>query len=141
MWQQFYSLTVPHLQPDQIWAIWADVAKRPAWDNDTEWAKANGPFANGTTITFKPKGWPKTVSMKIVECIPNQTFTDHTAFFLCDLYGKHEMQMVEGGLKLTTTITLKGPLWWLWRKIVGQDIVKTLPQQTQMLIQLVKGSA
>jgi hypothetical protein len=138
MWEQFYSITVNDLQPEMVWAVWSNVDNRPAWDEDTLWAKANGPFENGTTITFKPKGWPKTVSMKIIECTPNQSFTDHTTFFGCHLYGKHHMEVVADGLKLTTTITLKGPLTWLWRKIVGEDIVKTLPKQTDMLIRLAR---
>jgi len=134
MWQKSYSTTVQGLEPQQIWQIWADVPTRPAWDDDTEWAKADGPFENGTVITMKPKGWPKIVTMKIVECIPNQLFTDYTRFPLAALYGTHHMEKVENGLKLTTTIKVEGPLTWVWRKIVAEEIVATLPHQTELLI-------
>lgn len=141
MWQQSYSTTVNDIRPEQIWSIWTDVPNRPAWDTDTEWAKADGPFERGTTITFKPKGWPKTVLMKIAECKANRSFTDLTTFFLCDLYGYHTMKQTPEGLLLTTTITLVGPLTFLWRRIVGQDIVNSLPEQTKMLIELARKSS
>ncbi len=140
MWQKSYSITAKGIEPHQIWKIWADIPNRPAWDTDTEWAKSNGPFENGTLITFKPKGWPKTVSMKIIECIPNKTFTDYTPFFLAGLYGTHHMEKVADGLKLTTTIKVVGPLSWLWRRIVAQEIVATLPEQTDMLIKVARQS-
>ncbi len=139
MWQKSHSIIVKGIEPHQIWKIWSDIPNRPTWDTDTEWAKSNGPFENGTLITFKPKGWPKTVSMKIIECIPNKTFTDYTQFFLAGLYGTHHMEQVADGLKLTTTIKVVGPLAWLWRKIVAQDIVASLPEQTNMLIKVARG--
>ena len=82
MWQKSYSITVSGLEPSQIWRIWSDVPNRPVWDDDIEWAKTDGPFENGTHIMMKPKDWPKTVVMKIIECIPDQSFTDYTKFFL-----------------------------------------------------------
>lgn len=140
MWQKSYSTTVKGLEPHQIWKIWSDINNRPTWDDDTEWAKANGPFENGTIITMKPKGWPKTVSMEIIECIPNQSFTDYTKFPLAALYGKHHMEKNGDELTLTTTITVAGPLALLWRKIVAEDIVATLPHQTHLLITAAKQS-
>lgn len=141
MWQKSYSTTVEGLEPSQIWKIWSDIPNRPAWDDDTEWAKVDGPFENGSTITMKPKGWPKTVNMKIIECTPNQSFTDYTKFLLAGLYGTHQMEKTDKGLKLTTTIKVVGPLSWVWRKIVADEIVATLPHQTKMLIQLARESS
>ena len=136
MRQKSYSITVPNITPSQIWKIWTDIPNRSAWDDDCEWAKANGPFQNGTIISMKPKDWPKVVTMEIVDCVPYQSFTDYTSFFLAGLYGTHEMHQTEHGLKLTTTIKVVGPLGWLWRKLVANDIVSTLPHQTALLIKL-----
>ncbi|MBS0288194.1 MAG: polyketide cyclase [Proteobacteria bacterium] len=118
--------------------MWADIPNRPKWDDDTEWAKANGPFQNGTIISMKPKGWPKVVNMEIVECVQERSFTDHTKFFLASLFGTHTMEPTSEGLKLTTTIKVTGPLAFFWRKVVAEDIVKTLPQQTALLIERAK---
>lgn len=138
MWQESYSTYVQGLEPKQIWKIWSDISTRAKWDDDIEWAKADGPFQNGTTITMKPKDWPKAVSMKLMDCVPYQQFTDRTEFFLATLYGTHHMEVTTQGLKLTTTIKVTGLLSWFWRRVVAQDIVKTLPHQTQMLIELAK---
>lgn len=138
MWQKSYSITVESIEPSKIWKIWSDIPNRPAWDDDIEWANTDGPFENGTTIAMKPKGWPKTVYMKIIECIPNQSFTDNTKFLLAELYGTHHMEKTDKGLKLTTTIKVVGPLSWVWRKIVAEEIVATLPHQTDMLIKLAR---
>ncbi|MBS0289850.1 MAG: polyketide cyclase [Proteobacteria bacterium] len=140
MWLKSYSTTVLGIEPHQIWKIWSDIPKRPAWDDDTEWAKADGSFEKGTTITMKPKGWPKAVTMKIVECTPNQSFTDYTKFLLAELYGTHHMEKTDQGLKLTTSIKVVGPLSWVWRKIVAEEILATLPHQTDMLIKLARES-
>ncbi|MBS0289034.1 MAG: hypothetical protein JSS07_03210 [Proteobacteria bacterium] len=80
------------------------------------------------------------MTMKIIECIPNQSFTDYTKFLLAGLYGIHHMEKTDKGLKLTTTIKVVGPLSWVWRKIVAEEILATLPHQTDMLIKLARAS-
>lgn len=50
--------------------------------------------------------------------------------------GIHEMEETKDGLKLTTTIQISGPLSFLWRKLVADGIVKTLPEQTEALAAL-----
>lgn len=50
------------------------------------------------------------------------------------------MEKTNQGLKLTTTIKVEGPLSWIWRKIVAEEIVATLPHQTDMLIKLARES-
>jgi hypothetical protein len=38
-----------------------------------------------------------------------------------------------------TTITLTGPLAFLWRKLVVDNIVRDLPQQTERLLERARG--
>lgn len=135
MWVQSHSVVTKGIQSQQVWKVWSDVPNRPQWDDDIEWAAANGSFEIGTILTIKPKEWPKTVSMEITDCIPNKCFTDHTKFFGASLYGSHQIEEVGEGLRLTTTIKVTGPLFWLWVKLVAKDIVATLPKQTELLIQ------
>ena len=66
MWIKTHSITVPGMEPYQIWKIWSDINNRPQWDLDTEWAELNGPFEVGAVFRFKPKGGPK-LSMSITE--------------------------------------------------------------------------
>ena len=50
------------------------------------------------------------------------------------MYGEHTFEETPNGLKLTTTMTVKGILSFLWVKIVAQKIVDTL--QEDMLQQI-----
>lgn len=44
--------------PAAIWHIWQDVAHWNTWDHGIEYSTLDGPFAEGTTGTLKPKGGP-----------------------------------------------------------------------------------
>ncbi len=137
MYEKHYSAIAKDVLPAQIWALWSDLSKRSIWDDDTEWAKMDGPFCVGNTFYFKPIGGPK-LKMTITECTPNTSFTDCYKLPLAKLFGIHEMKPIEEGLLLTTTIKVVGPLTWLWSKILANKIVATLPRQTELLIKAAK---
>jgi hypothetical protein len=65
---------------------------------------------------------------------PNALFVDITRFPLARMVDSHELIERDGGLEIRTTIRMEGPLAFLWRKIVGEDVVKSLPAQTDNLI-------
>lgn len=137
MWQKTYSTTVSDITPQQIWKVWSDIKIRPLWDDDTQWAEINGLFEKGTYFYMKIKNGPK-LKMLISDCIPNQSFTDCYRFPLATLYGVHEMHPTPTGLCIKTTMQIKGPLSFIWRKLVVEKIVATLPHQTELLIQLAR---
>jgi hypothetical protein len=45
------------------------------------------------------------------------------------MYGEHTFDETNEGLKITTTMKVEGPLGFLWRKIVAQGIVDSLPSE------------
>ena len=137
MWQKSYSTIVSNILPSEIWKIWSDINMRPHWDDDTEWAKIEGPFQKNAIFYMKVKNGPK-LKMIISECIPNKRFTDTYYFLFSRLDGVHEMEETSNGLRITTTMKLTGPLRWLWRKLVVEKIILTLPHQTELLIQLAR---
>lgn len=139
MWQKSYSVIVNGLEPSQVWKIWSDISLRNQWDDDTEWAKIDGAFEEGAILHVKIKNGPK-LKMTITECIPNQKFTDTYYFPLARLDGIHEMEHTNEGLRITTTIKMTGLLRWIWRKLVAEKVVTTLPHQTELLIQLASKS-
>lgn len=137
MWEKSYSIIEAGLEPSQIWKIWSDINIRPQWDDDTEWAKIEGPFRKDAIFFMKVKKGPK-LKMKITECIPNEKFTDTYHFPFARLDGTHQMEKIPNGLRITTTIKMTGPLRWLWRKLVAEKIAATLPHQTELLIKLAR---
>lgn len=135
MWQKSYSKIVKNLEPHQVWKVWSDINLRTQWDDDTEWARIDGPFKKNAHFYMKIKNGPE-LKLEITECIPNEKFTDTYYFPLARLDGIHEVKKTSEGLSITTTIKVTGLLQWLWSRLVAKKIVATLPHQTDLLIQL-----
>ncbi len=134
MWQQCYEVETLGVSPEQIWQVWSDVNHWHEWDLGIEYAKTQDPFEVGCRFVLKPKGGPK-VTTEIIKCEPNRTFTDLTCFPFAKMYGLHEVTEVEPGrIRLKTTMTVTGPLSFLWRKLVAQKIANDLPQDTEKII-------
>ncbi|MEO6305129.1 MAG: SRPBCC family protein [Bacteroidia bacterium] len=126
MWTRSYSIVTKDVTKEQMWKLFADVNNWHKWDNGIEYAKMEGKFEKGNMFELKPKGGPK-VKIKLVETTENRSFTDFTKFPLAKMYGQHTFEETPNGLKITTTMTVSGALGFLWRKIVAQDIVNSLP--------------
>lgn len=128
MWTKSYSVTSSDVTKEQMWKLFADVNNWHNWHNGIEYAKMEGKFEKGNFFELKPKGSPK-VKIELVEVVENLKFTDYTRFPLAKMYGEHTFEDTTEGLKITTTMTVKGILGFLWRKIVAQDIVDGLPSE------------
>ena len=128
MWTRSHAIVTKDVTKEQMWKLFADVNNWHKWDKGIEYAKMTGKFEQGNWFELKPKGGPK-VKIKLVETTENRSFTDFTQFPLAKMYGEHKFEETPNGLKITTTMTIKGPLAFLWRKIVAQDIVNGLPEE------------
>lgn len=137
MWSKSHSILTKEVSKEQVWKLFSDVNNWPSWDNGVEFAKLEGKFEKGNHFMFQPKGGPK-LKIGIVEATENRSFTDHTKFPLANMYGQHHFEETADGLKITTTMTLKGPLTFLWRKLVAQKIVDALPADMQQQIETAK---
>lgn len=128
MWTKSHSVVSKTTSKEQIWKLFSNVDNWASWDQGIEYAKLEGPFQKGSFFTLKPKGGPK-VKIELIEATPNKSFTDLTRFPLAKMYGSHTFEETAEGLKMTTTMTVTGPLGFLWRKIVAQNIVNGLPEE------------
>jgi len=134
MWTRTYSKTVEGLTALQVWKTWTDVNQWHTWQDDVESAKLEGAFKKGGLIHFKPKGGPN-IRIELTEVQPCTLFVDLTRFPLARMYDSHELIEQGNRLEIRTTIRISGPLSFLWRKLVVNDIVKSLPAQTDSLIE------
>lgn len=73
-----------------------------------------------------------------METKEDKMFLDVTKFPLAKMYDEHTFEQTPQGLKITNTITVKGILGFLWRKIVAQKIVDNLPTDMQIQINTAK---
>ncbi len=137
MWTKSHSIVTKEVTKEQMWKLFADVNNWHAWDKGVEFAKLEGKFEKGNHFTFQPKGGPK-LKIGIVEATENKSFTDFTKFPLAKMYGEHTFEETPNGLKLTTTMKVEGLLGFVWRKIVAQKIVDTLPEDMQQQIKTAK---
>jgi len=134
MWTESYSQIVNDLTAADVFAVWSDIDHWTDWQDDVAFAQLHGAFAAGSFFTFQPKGGPK-LNLELVKVEHNRVFTDFTRFPLARMYGIHEFLDHKDGLELRTTMQISGPLAFLWRRLVMQNIVKDLPRQTDALIQ------
>jgi len=128
MWTKSYSLTTKEATKEQMWKLFSDVNNWHSWDKGIEYAKMSGSFEKGNSFELKPKGGPK-VKIQLVETTINKSFTDFTKFPLAKMYGEHRFEETPEGLKITTTMSITGPLAFLWRRIVAQNIADSLPEE------------
>ena len=133
MWSKTYSKTVVGLTVEQVWKVWADVNQWHKWQDDIEYAKLDGEFKKGNVIQFRPKGGPN-IRLEITEVVQNSSFTDLTRFPLAKMYDLHELIDHGDKLEIRSTIRVEGLLSFLWRKLVAENIVNGLEEQTNKLI-------
>ena len=132
-WSRSYSTRVKGVEPEKIWKVWTDIDHWHTWQSDIEYAKLEGEFKPGSTFTLKPVKGPK-VKIRLHRVEPLRNFTDLTRFPGARMYGSHDFICHGDELEIKTTIELEGFMSFLWRKIVAEDIVKSLPEQTKNLI-------
>jgi hypothetical protein len=126
MWKKSYSFVTKEVSKEQLWSLFADVNNWASWDEGIEFAKMDGPFEQGNHFTLRPKGGP-TLKIELVEAQKHRRFVDLTRFPLARMYGEHQFEETADGLKVTTTMSVRGPLSFLWVKLVAQKIVAGLP--------------
>jgi hypothetical protein len=50
------------------------------------------------------------------------------------MYGEHVFEDTTEGVKITTTMKVEGPLGFLWRKLVAQNIADALPAEMEQQV-------
>ncbi|QIX62310.1 polyketide cyclase [Hymenobacter lutimineralis] len=134
MWTKSHSIVTTAVTKEQMWKLFADVNNWHQWDEGIEFARLEGRFEKGSHFTLKPKGGPK-VKVKLLETEVNQHFLDVTSFPLAKMYDKHTFEETPEGLRITNTLSVQGPLSFLWIKLVAQTIVDALPTDMQKQIE------
>ena len=133
MWTKSHSIVTKEVTKEQMWKLFADVNNWHTWDEGIEFAKMEGKFEKGNFFTLRPKGGPN-VKVELLETIENNSFLDVTKFPLAKMFDNHTFEETPEGLKITNTISVTGALGFLWRKIVAQKIVDSLPNDMQTQI-------
>jgi hypothetical protein len=134
MWIRSYSTSVNDVSAARLWEVWSDVDRWKDWQDDIDLARLDGPFKDGAVIHFKPKGGP-TLKLDLRDVRPGSAFTDVTHFPLARMYDAHELVEQGGAVEIRTRMWLEGPLAFLWRRLVAENVAKGVPAQTARLIE------
>lgn len=46
----------------------------------------------------------------------------------------HEFVESDGGVAIRNTMSVDGPLAWVWRKLMAEGVASSLPEQTSRLV-------
>jgi hypothetical protein len=139
MWSKSYSKTVKGLKARQVWKVWADVNQWHTWQDDIEFAELDGDFKKGNVIRFRPKGGPN-ISLELTKVDSNSVFVDLTRFPLAKMYDSHELIDHGDAVEIRTTISIGGPLSFLWRKLVAEKVANGMKGQTETLIEVARSA-
>ncbi len=137
MWTQTYTKKVKGLSVDQIWQVWTDVDQWNKWQDDVEYSKMHTEFKSGGTFAFHPKGGPK-LTLELTEVEDKKNFVDLTRFPFAEMYDSHQIFVNGDEIELRCTLVIKGPLSFLWRMIVAEDVAEGIPRQLDALINRVQ---
>lgn len=134
MWIKTFSKEYGNINKEAIWQAWADVNDWPKWDSGLEYCEISCDFEEGAQFILKPEGGPK-VRLYLSEVVPNIRFTGYCKFPGAVMYHAHELEeLPNGNVKVTNTITVKGPFSFIWAKLVAKNVAKTVPEQTNSLV-------
>jgi hypothetical protein len=139
MWTQSFTKVYPGLRKDEIWRLWTDVNNWSKWHDDLDYCTMAGQFEVGNHFILKPKK-ASPVKIMLTDVQEERQFTDCTQFWGAKMYDTHIIEETPEGLRLTNTLVVKGPLRWLWVKLVAQNVAKTVPHDMERLVNLVGGN-
>jgi len=125
--------------PSAFFARWADMATWQQWNADTEWARLDGPFAEGATGVLKPKGGPQ-VKFHIAS-LTDREFVDVSTLFGARLTFDHQISSTADRTHVAVTVTLTGPMGWFWNLAIGKGIRSGLQQDLNQLVAVAEAAA
>ncbi len=126
--------------PQTVFAAYSDVLSWPKWDSEVVDAQLSSGLTLGAAGYLKPKGGPKT-TIKVVEVTQCRSFTIQSRLPLCIMQFGHEVIAVNGGTDVTHWVRFSGPLAFLFRRIIGAGINRTLPDTLKGLKRFCETSA
>jgi hypothetical protein len=127
--------------PSAFFERWADIDTWPEWDEAVRWVRRDGPFAEGTTGTLKPRRGP-TVSFVIETVRPDREFTDRSSMPGASLTIRHLLSVGDSGRTgVEVEVSLDGPLARVWKLLVGRGIAASTPAGLRRLVEVAEADA
>lgn len=123
--------------PEQVWAMWQDVASWPSWDSELKWARLDGDFVAGTRGRMQPSGGPE-VAFTLSRVELNRGFSDVARLPLARIVFDHDYISPEkkgGCAEICHSVTITGWLAPLFGRVIGGSVKKHLRGAMEALSQ------
>jgi len=135
MWIKSHSVVTKEATKEQMWNLFTDVNNWHIWNNEIEFAKLEGKFEKGNHYVIKPRNGA-TVKVELLEVIEKKRCLELGKFPLAKMYYDHLLEETDNGLKIISTITVKGVLSFLWVQLVVKNIAATMPAHVEEQIKI-----
>ena len=135
MWTKSHSIVTKEATKEQMWKLFTDINNWHIWNNEIEFAKLEGKFEAGNNYLIQPKNG-RTVNVELLEVVENKHCLESGKFPLAKMYYDHILEETANGLKITSTITMKGLLSFLWVQMVVKKIAATMASHVEQQIKV-----
>jgi uncharacterized protein YndB with AHSA1/START domain len=127
MWATEHSVEAT-TAPEQIWRLWADVARWPEWNGDIERIELIGPFAAGSRIVMTPVG-DEPIELQIAEVVEPELFVDEADMGEIVVRTIHRVRRIDSDrVRVTYRMEITGPAGDTLGPQVGPEISGDFPQ-------------
>jgi hypothetical protein len=138
MWTKSHSIITKAATKEQMWKLFTEINNWHVWNNEIEFALLEGKFEAGNHYLIQPKKG-RIVKVELLEVIENKHCLELGTFPLAKMYFDHILEETANGLKITSTITMKGLLSFLWVQLVVGKIAASMPAHVQEQIKVASG--
>lgn len=132
MWQHHFEAETD-LSPAQLWPILANINGWAAIDNNIQYVLLKGTARSGAQFDLKPKGGPL-LRFRIGDFDAPGSYSDICKLLLGEMETRHRLTATPTGTRISVDIEIRGPLHWLWGRLVGAKHARGLPAQTERFI-------
>lgn len=129
------AFAVTGAPPSVVFAIWTDVSRWKEWDHEVTDSKLHGEFEVGINGTLKPRGGPSS-RFTLSEVTSNVSFSDVSKLPFTTLEFEHTLVESEDQTTIYHKVTMRGPLTFLFRRIIGRKIKRGLPVAVSQLARI-----
>jgi hypothetical protein len=105
--------------PAAVWALWADAARWPEWNEQLETGELDGELAVGTGATVKFKRGGK-MRFTVVAVEPERLFIDEAKLPGCRFGHEHRIEPAGSGCEITHRLYLEGATSGLFSRLLGR---------------------
>lgn len=120
-----------------VWALWAEPERWPAWDERIESVEAEGKLRVGAELRIKLRRGGR-VRYEVIELEPERALAIQAAFPGARLYQGHRLSAGRESVEVTHRVRIEGPASSFWalmmsRKRLGEAVVRMAVREAEIV--------